>query len=38
MELTEGEAVVIPAGTSHEFWNDGEAVAEMIIVMFGEGA
>lgn len=34
----EGEAMLIPAGVSHEFLNEGEAPAFGYIVMFGDGA
>lgn len=34
----EGEAMLIPAGVSHEFLNDGDAPAFGYIIMFGEGA
>ena len=33
-----GEAVLIPAGVSHEFWNDDDEPAVGILLMFGEGA
>ncbi len=36
--LEAGRAVLIPAGTAHEFWNDGDESAEGILIMFGEGA
>lgn len=36
--LSEGEAVFIPAGMSHEFWAEEDQYGEAIIVMFGEGA
>ena len=36
--LQSGECVFIPAGISHEFWNNKEEAAEFIIIMFGEGA
>ena len=37
--LLEGkQAVLVPAGVAHEFWNTAETPAEFIIVMFGEGA
>jgi len=38
MKLEEGVSVLIPAGVTHEFWNDREQPAEFIIIMFGEGA
>jgi len=28
----------VPPGVTHEFWNPHETPAEMIILMFGEGA
>jgi len=36
--MREGEAVVIPAGLSHEFWADVDQFGEFIIVMYGPGA
>jgi mannose-6-phosphate isomerase-like protein (cupin superfamily) len=36
--LSEGEAVFIGPGVTHEFWNDGDAPGEGILLMFGEGA
>ncbi len=36
--LREGEAVLIPAGTRHEFWAEPDQYGECIILMFGEGA
>jgi mannose-6-phosphate isomerase-like protein (cupin superfamily) len=36
--LREGEAVLVPAGMSHEFWTEAGECAEVILVMFGEGA
>jgi mannose-6-phosphate isomerase-like protein (cupin superfamily) len=36
--LREGEAVLVPAGMSHEFWTEPGECAEVILVMFGEGA
>jgi mannose-6-phosphate isomerase-like protein (cupin superfamily) len=36
--LQEGQALFIPAGVSHEFWNPYEQPAEAILLMFGEGA
>lgn len=32
------QAMLVPAGVPHEFWNLGDAPAEFILVMFGEGA
>lgn len=36
--LNSGTCLHIPAGATHEFWNEKEEAAEFIIVMFGEGA
>jgi hypothetical protein len=36
--LSAGEAVLIPAGMSHEFWVDEDGYGEAVVVMFGEGA
>lgn len=33
-----GQAVFIPAGTSHEVWNPYDEAAEVVLLMFGEGA
>lgn len=33
-----GEAILIPAGVSHEFTNDNEQPLECILLMFGDGA
>lgn len=38
LTLSEGQAVFIPPGVAHEFWNDGEAAMEGVLLMFGEGA
>ena len=32
------ETILVPAGVTHEFWNPYEEPAEMILLMFGEGA
>jgi hypothetical protein len=32
------QTMLVPAGVSHEFWNPFETPAELIIIMFGEGA
>lgn len=32
------ETILVPAGVTHEFWNLYEEPAEMILLMFGEGA
>jgi mannose-6-phosphate isomerase-like protein (cupin superfamily) len=36
--LREGEAVLVPAGMTHEFWTEEGECAEVILVMFGAGA
>lgn len=36
--LSEGEAVFVPAGRTHEFWAEEGQYGEFVIVMFGEGA
>lgn len=36
--LEKGQAVLIPAGTPHEFWQTRAEPAEGILLMFGEGA
>jgi mannose-6-phosphate isomerase-like protein (cupin superfamily) len=36
--LKSGTCLHIPAGVTHEFWNNKEEAAEFIIIMFGEGA
>lgn len=36
--LREGEAVLVPAGMSHEFWARADQCAEGVLLMFGEGA
>lgn len=36
--LSEGEAVFVPAGMSHEFWADEGQCAEGVLLMFGEKA
>jgi uncharacterized RmlC-like cupin family protein len=38
IDLKKDTCLHIPAGVSHEFWNDNEETAEFIIVMFGKGA
>jgi quercetin dioxygenase-like cupin family protein len=35
---TEGEAVLVPAGMTHEFWARPDQYGELILIMFGEGA
>jgi mannose-6-phosphate isomerase-like protein (cupin superfamily) len=36
--LGAGRMVFVPAGVSHEAWNPYEEPAEIILLMFGEGA
>lgn len=36
--VVEGDVILIPAGISHEFFNDGDEVAVGLLFMFGEGA
>lgn len=36
--LREGEAVLVPAGMSHEFWARDDQYGEMIMIAFGDGA
>lgn len=36
--LEKGQMIFIPAGMTHEFWNNNEEPAEVILLMFGEGA
>lgn len=38
LELAEGNAVLIPAGVEHEFWNPTDGNVEGLILMFGKGA
>ena len=38
LEVTEGQAMVVPSGITHEFWNPNEAPLEIVLIMFGEGA
>jgi mannose-6-phosphate isomerase-like protein (cupin superfamily) len=38
MTIEGRQAILVPAGVSHEFWNTSETPAEFIIVMFGDGA
>ena len=37
-KLSSGEAILIPAGVSHQFINNNDELFEGIILMFGEGA
>ncbi|MFW5950660.1 MAG: cupin domain-containing protein, partial [Gemmatimonadota bacterium] len=36
--LHEGEAVLVPAGMTHEFWAGADQYGEFIMIAFGEGA
>jgi len=36
--LSEGEAVLIPAGMRHEFWAENDEYGEVVWIAFGEGA
>ena len=36
--LTEGQAILIPLGMTHEFWADAGQYREIIFTPFGEGA
>lgn len=38
MELDDNQAILVPAGMSHEFWNPGDERATFILIMFGENA
>ena len=38
VSLEDDQAIFIPAGLSHEFWNPGEETATFILIMFGENA
>jgi len=38
IQLQAGQMVFVPAGVSHEAWNPYDEPAEVIILMFGEGA
>ena len=38
MTLEGKQAILVPAGVPHEFWNTNEAPVELILIMFGEGA
>lgn len=38
VSLSEGNALFIPAGTVHKWWNETEEASESILIMFGEGA
>jgi len=36
--VQEGQAMLIPAGVTHEFWNPNDQPAEIVLIMFGKGA
>lgn len=36
--LEDDQAILVPEGMSHEFWNPGDRRATLILIMFGEGA
>jgi mannose-6-phosphate isomerase-like protein (cupin superfamily) len=36
--LGQGQMVFVPPGTAHEFWNPYDEPAEVIVLMFGDGA
>lgn len=38
IKIESNNTVFIPANVSHEFWNNSNVPAEVIIIMFGEGA
>jgi hypothetical protein len=38
MTLEGKQAILVPAGVPHEFWNSNDTPAEFIIIMFGDGA
>ncbi len=38
MKIESNNTVFIPANVSHEFWNNSNVPAEVIVIMFGEGA
>lgn len=38
LALVDNQAILVPAGMTHEFWNPGEEPATMILIMFGETA
>jgi mannose-6-phosphate isomerase-like protein (cupin superfamily) len=38
LELEEGQAVLVPAGMTHELWAEEDQYGEFVLVMFGEGA
>jgi mannose-6-phosphate isomerase-like protein (cupin superfamily) len=38
ISVQKGQAILIPAGVTHEFWNPNEEPLELVLLMFGEGA
>ena len=38
VDLEDDQAIFVPAGVAHEFWNPGEETATFILIMFGENA
>jgi mannose-6-phosphate isomerase-like protein (cupin superfamily) len=38
LDIREGMSILVPPGTVHQFWTEGEDILEMILVMFGEKA
>ena len=38
LSLYDNQAILVPAGMSHEFWNPGDERATFILIMFGENA
>jgi len=38
VELREGQAMIVPPGTTHEWWNESEEQATALLLMFGPGA
>ncbi|HEX7012023.1 MAG TPA: cupin domain-containing protein [Steroidobacteraceae bacterium] len=38
MVLGDNQAIFVPAGMSHEFWNPGNERATLLLIMFGENA
>ncbi len=37
LELQEGNAALVPAGKTHEFWTEEGQYGEFVLVMFGQG-
>ncbi|HZD52944.1 MAG TPA: cupin domain-containing protein [Woeseiaceae bacterium] len=38
MTLEDNEAILVPKGVAHEFWNPGDERATLLLIMFGESA